>query len=253
MFEPQDHPDNFPVPGAPPTRPYDNAGWTLAFQMGVEFDRILDAFTGPFEVIPDWNVTPPPAACRSRRPARTPRRLPAARRVRRREPAARRGRSGVAPAGRVRRRRQRPASTPIVQKARGRSRRELHVDAARRRPPARGSPSRRIGLWDQYGGSMDAGWARWILEQFEFPFDARLRAGARRRQSEREVRHADLRRRRDSRRRRRAAAAAVAVAAAGGGGGAREHSRRVSRSDRPRVRRPHAAAAASSSSRTAAR
>jgi hypothetical protein len=29
----------------------------------------------------------------------------------------------------------------------------------------------RIGLWDQYGGSMDAGWARWILEQFEYPFD----------------------------------------------------------------------------------
>ena len=25
-----------------PTPPYDNAGWTLAFQMGVEFDRILD-------------------------------------------------------------------------------------------------------------------------------------------------------------------------------------------------------------------
>jgi hypothetical protein len=29
----------------------------------------------------------------------------------------------------------------------------------------------RVGLWDQYGGSMDAGWARWILEQFEFKFD----------------------------------------------------------------------------------
>jgi hypothetical protein len=28
----------------------------------------------------------------------------------------------------------------------------------------------RVGLWDRYGGSMDAGWARWILEQFEFPF-----------------------------------------------------------------------------------
>jgi len=28
----------------------------------------------------------------------------------------------------------------------------------------------RIGLWDQYGGSMTSGWTRWILEQFEFPF-----------------------------------------------------------------------------------
>ena len=35
MFEPQDHPDDIPYPGAPPTPPYDNAGWTLAFQMGV--------------------------------------------------------------------------------------------------------------------------------------------------------------------------------------------------------------------------
>ena len=42
MFEPQDHPDDIPYPGAPPTRPYDNAGYTLAFQMGVEFDRLLD-------------------------------------------------------------------------------------------------------------------------------------------------------------------------------------------------------------------
>src|SRR5262249_61073644 len=47
MFEPQDHPDDFPYPGAPPTPPYDIAGWTLAYQMGVQFDRILDGFDGP--------------------------------------------------------------------------------------------------------------------------------------------------------------------------------------------------------------
>ena len=29
----------------------------------------------------------------------------------------------------------------------------------------------RIALWDQYGGSMTSGWTRWILEQFEFPFE----------------------------------------------------------------------------------
>ena len=46
MFEPQDHPDDIPYPGAPPTAPYDNAGYTLAFQMGVQFDRILDGSTG---------------------------------------------------------------------------------------------------------------------------------------------------------------------------------------------------------------
>ena len=48
MFEPQDHPDDIPYPGGPPTPPYDATGYTLAFQMGVAFDRILDDFTGPF-------------------------------------------------------------------------------------------------------------------------------------------------------------------------------------------------------------
>src|SRR6478672_6733473 len=46
MMEPQDHPNDFAYPGGPPRRPYDNAGWTLAYEMGVKFDRVLD----PFEV-----------------------------------------------------------------------------------------------------------------------------------------------------------------------------------------------------------
>ena len=29
----------------------------------------------------------------------------------------------------------------------------------------------RIGLWDEYGGSRTSGWTRWLLEQFEFPFE----------------------------------------------------------------------------------
>src|SRR5207253_11255411 len=28
----------------------------------------------------------------------------------------------------------------------------------------------RIGLYDQYGGSMPSGWTRWLFEQYEFPF-----------------------------------------------------------------------------------
>ncbi|MGZ3846352.1 MAG: M14 family metallopeptidase, partial [Flavisolibacter sp.] len=52
MFEPQDHPNDFLYPGGPPIRPYDAAGWTLAYSMGVQFDRFLDDFNGPFEKIP---------------------------------------------------------------------------------------------------------------------------------------------------------------------------------------------------------
>ena len=51
MLEPQDHPNDLQYPGGPPKPPYDVAGYTLAFQMGVQFDRILDAFDGPFEKI----------------------------------------------------------------------------------------------------------------------------------------------------------------------------------------------------------
>ena len=49
MFEPQDHPNDFAYPGAPPTAPYDIAGWTLAYQMGVRFERILNGFDATLE------------------------------------------------------------------------------------------------------------------------------------------------------------------------------------------------------------
>jgi hypothetical protein len=58
MFEPQDHPDDFAAGSTTPTAPYDMAGWTLAFQMGVKFDRILEKLDGPFEELPD-EVKPP--------------------------------------------------------------------------------------------------------------------------------------------------------------------------------------------------
>jgi hypothetical protein len=29
----------------------------------------------------------------------------------------------------------------------------------------------RVALWDRYGGSMESGWTRWVLEQFAFDFD----------------------------------------------------------------------------------
>src|SRR5690242_11691539 len=58
MFEPQDHPDDIPYPGGPPKPPYDATGYNLSYSMGIKFDRILDAFDGPFEKLADV-VTPP--------------------------------------------------------------------------------------------------------------------------------------------------------------------------------------------------
>ncbi len=52
MLEPQDHPNDFQYPGGPPRAPYDVTGYTLAYQMGVQVERILDGFDGPFEPVP---------------------------------------------------------------------------------------------------------------------------------------------------------------------------------------------------------
>jgi Zinc carboxypeptidase len=161
MFEPQDHPNVIAYPGAPPTRPYDNAGWTLAFQMGVQFDRILTPVTGPFEKVTDWNVKPPagtaPAAGglvtfdRGANDAFTAvNRLLAAGKT-----VGVAGRDFVATADGASLR----ALTPLGISFKT----VLDVRSLPLRTP-------RIGLWDQYGGSMESGWTRWILEQFEFPF-----------------------------------------------------------------------------------
>jgi hypothetical protein len=171
MFEPQVHPDVFPYPGAPPTPPYDNAGWTLAFQMGVEFDRVLEPFTGPFEKISDWNVPmpagrvtgPSEAAWFVANPRVNNAFIAANRLLKARQDVY------VASDGRLFVRGT-AISRPLVSSLS----KELGVsfDGVMTAPPgARRLRPVRTGLWDQYGGSIDAGWARWILEQFEFPFE----------------------------------------------------------------------------------
>ncbi len=141
MFEPQDHPNVIPYPGAPPTPPYDNAGWTLAYQMGVQFDRILEPFSGPFEKVTDWNVPLPRITVASGQPTRLDRQ-------------------------------QNDSFTAVnrVLKAGG----AIYATPTHFSTAAAGGTrlnAARIGLWDQYGGSMTSGWTRWILEQFEFPFE----------------------------------------------------------------------------------
>ncbi|MBW3533655.1 MAG: peptidase [Gemmatimonadetes bacterium] len=60
MFEPQDHPNDFAYPGGPPIPPYDLTGWTLAYQMDVDFDRVLEGFDAPTETLQAWNIQPEP-------------------------------------------------------------------------------------------------------------------------------------------------------------------------------------------------
>ena len=183
MFEPQVHPDVFPIPGGPPTPPYDNAGWTLAFQMGVQFDRVLDPFTGPFEPIDDWNIAPPaghvtgvprPAGYLTSRRVNNAfiamnRLLAAGEEVRElREPMTVGGQTWPAGTFYVRSRGTTRAAIDRVSNELGVS---FAAVAAAPPPAAPRLAVARVGLWDQYGGSIDAGWARWILEQYDFPFE----------------------------------------------------------------------------------
>jgi len=190
MFEPQDHPDDIPYPGGPPTPPYDSAGWTLAFQMGVRFDRVLDAFEGPFERV-DTVASPAGGVIGAPRVSgyvvshhqndafvAVSRLLAAGEEVfwpRDRSAGGIQNGTGVMYI------RARPTTRTILQKAAA----DLGLtftgvatvpagEALKLRPV-------RIGLWDRYGGSSPSGWTRWMLERYELPFDVvyaqRLDAG----------------------------------------------------------------------------
>jgi len=183
MFEPQDHPNDFRYPGGPPIPPYDVTGWTLAYQMGVAFDRVFDAVPdGPFVKV--TGLEPPPRMTVSGAAGAAGYLL--SHRVNnsfivvnrllkagcdvywlKRDESAE-GRSLGTGAIWV------PASglsTPIVE----RGARELGVAAYGAAKPPSGEALKlrpiRIGLYDQYGGLMPSGWTRWLFEQYEFPFE----------------------------------------------------------------------------------
>jgi hypothetical protein len=180
MFEPQDYPDDIPYPGGPPTPPYDSAGWTLAFQMGVKFDRILDALEGPFERIE--TVTPPPGRIMGPAAAAgfilSHHQNDAFTAVGRLLAAGQdvfwpRDRSlGGAPGG--------TGAMYVPERADTRAVLEKIASdlgltftgvAAPPAGPAMKLRPVRIALWDRYGGSTSSGWTRWLLERYGFQFD----------------------------------------------------------------------------------
>jgi zinc carboxypeptidase len=182
MFEPQDHPDDIPYPGGAPRPPYDVTGYNLSYSMGVKFDRILDGFEGPFERVADA-VTPPPG-----RVAPAPSgggyllshqvndAFVAVNRLLKANEDVYWLKAPITAGGK-----QYPAgtmfipakasTTTIVQKVA--ADKGVSFDAVPARPAADAMKLRpvRIGLWDQYGGSMPSGWTRWLFEQYEFPFE----------------------------------------------------------------------------------
>lgn len=177
MFEPQDHPNDFQYPGGPPVPPYDAAGWTLAYQMGIEFDRITENLPGSFVKLPLGEVQPLKGKVeigkqkggylingannhafalvntllnKNNTVFRTTEEI-----------------SGFAkgsffvPIT--------SSSTEVIKQLA--SNYGADVKSIDKKPTQLTSVQpARIALWDTYGGSMPSGWMRWIFEQFNFNY-----------------------------------------------------------------------------------
>ena len=163
MFEPQDHPNDFQYPGGPPVRPYDSAGWTPAFTMGVQFDRILTDLEAPLETIPygQLQVATPSFVAGKFYAFSTA------------DNASFTLLNALLKAGiEVSKSKESffvahsDAAATILAKA------QVKITALDKMPAESANKlgTKRIGLWDVYGGSMPSGWLRWILEQHQFDF-----------------------------------------------------------------------------------
>ncbi len=179
MFEPQDHPNDFQYPGGPPIPPYDNSGWTLAYQMGVKFDRILDGFDGLFEKLSGLQKPAPGRVVETQGAVgyvvshhQNDAFIAVNRLLKANEEAyfladrtfqSKDGTGAIfIPA--------KPSTSVVLKNAAD----DLGLTfTAVAQKPAGATwklTSPRIGLWDRYGGSMPSGWVRWLLEQYEFEF-----------------------------------------------------------------------------------
>jgi len=174
MFEPQDHPHDFAYEGGPPIAPYDSAGWTLAFQMGVEFERILDGVEQPF--MDGTLVQLPIGEVQAAPPANVPDTGIGWAFSSRTNDAFSVVNAVLKAGGTVQRDGAGRFVIPISAAAYlalndATLRTGIRLEALRSLPsdlhPVRAP---RIALWDQYGGSMVSGWTRLVLENFGFDY-----------------------------------------------------------------------------------
>jgi hypothetical protein len=191
LLEVQKYPARRLAGSAAPERPYDVAGWTLPFQMGVRVDRIEQPFEVPLISRIDRVLTSPAWPLGYPRPdyylvdargtagALAANRLLAAG-LRVEWTNARVSQDGytylpgtlvVRPALEAR--------APVEKLARELG---MRVFGARGRAPA-ATPigAARVGLYRPWTDAIDEGWTRWLFEQYEVPFktlrDAEVRAG----------------------------------------------------------------------------
>jgi len=189
LLNPQVYPDRRLYPDGPPEPPYDISGWTLNLQMGVRVDRVAEAVAAPTERVEAVRAAPGSVAGVARAAyvidPRTNDAFIAVNRLLKAGDAVYRSPAPVAAGGR-----DLPPGAFLVASGEGtharieEAARALGLTVAaldtmpsglvRVRTP-------RIGLYNAWGGNMDEGWTRWLLEQYEFPYatvrDQDIRAG----------------------------------------------------------------------------
>ena len=177
LFEPQDHPNDFAYPGGPPVPPYDAAGWTLAYTMGIQFDRIMEEVNIPMQRLPFGEPIPLPSAgvpsnekgwildSRANYSFRAVNSLL--------QEGIEVSRIPDTIAGNA------AGSFFVSLTPKNKSKVQQVVAATGAKPqttqqkPLSLLPVKaaRIAIWDQYGGSMPSGWTRYLMEQFRFPYE----------------------------------------------------------------------------------
>jgi hypothetical protein len=188
-FEPLWHPMDIAYPGASPTAPYDVAGYTMAYQTGIKFDSISEAFDGPFEkvTLKHWNGAKwldeikPPAGIPIDAGAvgyllshEINDSFVAVNRLMAigadvywlRSPLSMNGKTY--PTGTMYIPNTASVRPLLQQLAKEKG---LNFEAATSKPTGDAFQLKpvRIGVADVYGGSSAEGWTQWMLEQFEFP------------------------------------------------------------------------------------
>jgi hypothetical protein len=170
MFDPQDHPNDFQYPGGPPVRPYDAAGWTPAYTMGLEFDRILEPFDGPFQTLP-YGVEQKAVGSIEKKADTEKYQFST------KDNASFILVNDLLKAGvEVEKTNEQfiVQANATVNSMLEKAASEYGVKITSFNQPSNSASiklkSSRIALWDVYGGSMPSGWTRWIFEQYRFPF-----------------------------------------------------------------------------------
>ncbi|MFB6279269.1 MAG: M14 family zinc carboxypeptidase [Salinibacter sp.] len=180
LLEPQEYPTRRTATGAPET-PYDLAGWTLPMQMGVAVDRIDEGFSARLEAVTD-SVAPAPGAVRGTADFgyafshRLNTSLKAANKLLAEGAAVHWAEEkmtvGGSDLGRgafvVERQEGTADRVRAVAQAHGLS---VHGLAQEPDGPLHTLQPPRVGIYKSWVPSMDEGWTRWLLQNYDVPVD----------------------------------------------------------------------------------